>query len=237
MFDEAKAGMIDNLKKEIARLEWEEQLLRKRDDRLRWEEEMLQMEDGLKVRGGLLIDKMPPGTVGSTHSDQISKASSTTVVQMPDEVSLELGSTYLLFDQSIEKSTRLFKAEMDKGLKGLYITRGNPNQVRKLYDLGEARVCWLTSVRASDGMMTVSGLQELSILVSNFIDENNNSVILLDGLEYLVSNNDFPIVLRLLQQIRDKVSTSESKMLIPINPDALDGRQLTLLERECHTIK
>jgi hypothetical protein len=226
--DEDKKGLVDKLKKEIAKLEWEEKLLRKRDDRLKWEQEMLEMEEGLKAKGDDFFDKSPADVLGEAPPKDESPRG---------DVELDVGVTYLIPAEKPEKATGLFMREMKKGVKGLYITRSNPVHVKKKYDLSGAKVCWLTSVRASEDILSVSGLQELSILISNFIDENNNSIILLDGIEYLVSNNDFPIVLRLVQQIRDKVSTSESTMLIPLNPNALDGKQLTLLERECHTLK
>jgi len=223
---EGKKGMLDKLKKEIAKLEWEEKLLRKRDDRLKWEQEMIEMEEGLKAKREDLLDKAPVDMLADISADAGG-----------EDAELDAGATYLLHEEKPRRSVELFIHELKGGLKGLYITRSNPKQVRREHDLGDAKVCWLTGVKATDDIISVSGLQELSILVSNFIDENSRSVILLDGVEYLVSNNDFSIVLRLIQQIRDKVSTSESKMLIPVNPNALDSKQLTLLERECRAIK
>ncbi len=225
MPDEDKKSMVEKLKKELAKLEWEEKLLRKRDDRLKWEEEMLEMEEGLKTKRADFMEKAPPEMLEKKEE-----------AEEPKESHVEPGTTYLLKEQKPDRSNRIFTQQMNAGYKGLYITRSNPKQVRKKYDLGDADVCWLTGVKTDEDIKSVSGLQELSILVSNFIDENSKSVILLDGLEYLISNNDFPIVLRLVQQIRDKVSTSESNMLIPLNPAALDERQVTLLERECGSL-
>jgi len=256
--EDEKMGLIGKLKKEIARLEFEEELLKKRDNRLKWEEEMINLEEGIKVRGKFLIDKTPDSMFAGEDEQQAAPSAtaehavrplapavspkpeggvvSDTNVQSA-EAEMDSGSTYLLLETKPERSISVFISEMKKGNKGLYITRSNPNQVKKKYDLAGAKVCWLTGVRASEDIISISGLQELSILVSNFIDENHQSIILLDGVEYLISNNDFSIVLRLLQQIRDKVSTSESKLLIPLNPNALESRQLTLLERECHTLR
>ena len=153
------------------------------------------------------------------------------------EVKLEAGMTYMVFDDKSEKSIRLFIKQIREGVRGLMVTRSNPNHVRKKYFLGDSRVVWLTSVQTDKEIESVSGLQELSILVSNFIDSSENGIILLDGIEYLVSNNNFPVVLRMIQQLRDKVSTSDAKMLIPVNRKALDERQLELLENECETIQ
>jgi hypothetical protein len=220
-----KKGMVDNLRKEIAKLEWEEKLLRKRDDRLKWEQEMIEMEEGLKAKKDDFFEKAPAEMITASKGE----------VEKPD-VTLDAGGTYLMQEEKPARSVRLFINEVKNGFAGLYITRSNPKQVKDEYDLGETKVCWLTGVRASEDIPSVSGLQELSILVSNFIDDKERGIILLDGIEYLISNNDFSIVLRLIQQIRDKVSTSDSKMLIPVNPNALEGKQMTLLERECRTI-
>jgi hypothetical protein len=233
--DEEKKSLVDKLKKEIAKLDFEEKLLRKRDDRLKWEQEMLSMEEGLKVKGNAVFDGSPPAADVVEESKVLAEPVSEPAPA--EEPPLESGTTYLLFEPTPERSVKLFLRELKEGMKGLYITRSNPNQVRKKYALGDAKICWLTGVRATNEILSISGLQELSITVSNAIDENPKTVVLLDGVEYLVSNNDFSIVLRLIQQIRDKVSTSESKLIIPMNPNALDARQLTLLERECRTIR
>jgi hypothetical protein len=235
--EEDRDALVEKLKKEIAKLDWEEQLLRKRDDRLKWEQEMIQMEDGLKAKRDEVFLNGPSGQPASPGVPVQPEAQGEKPAVSGGDVDLDPGTTYLLLETMPERSVRLFQREVKAGMKGLYITRSNPNQVRKRFDLGGAKICWLTGVRASEDVLSISGLQELSILVSNAIDENTKSIIFLDGLEYLVSNNDFSIVLRLVQQIRDKVSTSESVLLIPLNKDALDSRQVTLLERECHTLK
>lgn len=220
---EPEKDKVEKLKKELAKLEWEEKILRKRDDRLKWEEEMLQMEEGMKSQRADFIESAPPGMLGGAK-------------KAPEEVALDGGTTYLLLEERPERSISLFTKERKAGLTGLMISRSNPKKMRDKYDMEGVKICWLTGVRAGEQETTIAGLQELSILVSNYIDKNHKSVVLLDGLEYLVSNNEFPIVLRLIQQIRDKVSTSESKMLIPVNPNALDSKQLTLLKRECQVI-
>lgn len=49
-----------------------------------------------------------------------------------------------------------------------------------------------------------------------FLDAKRKAAVLLDGLEYLIVQNDFISV-----------------MLIPVNPDALEQKQLGILERDC----
>lgn len=217
---------IDNLRREIAKLEWEEKLLRKRDDRLRWEQQMMSMEDSLKARG----DSVFSASYGHVPAQQFHHVADET------QTNLEKGKTYLIFESSPQRSVEIFLREAHSGRAALFITRSNPRHMMRKYDLEDTRMCWLSSVKGGDQFKSISGLQELSIMVSNQVEENPASIILLDGLEYLIANNDFGIVLRLIQQIRDKISTSDSVFMMPFNRGALEKRQLTLLERECETI-
>ncbi|MFH0861557.1 MAG: DUF835 domain-containing protein [Candidatus Altiarchaeota archaeon] len=154
-----------------------------------------------------------------------------------EEAKLEPGMTYIVSEGRNDRCMKLFVKEIRNGVRGLLVTRSNPGIVRRKNFLADSKVVWLTSVQTDKETEAVSGLQELSILVSNFIDENEKGIVMLEGIEYLISNNNFPVVLRLVQQLRDKVSTSDSKMIIPVNTDALEEKQMSLLENECETLE
>src|SRR5207247_3469411 len=74
-------------------------------------------------------------------------------------------------------------------------------------------------------------LEKLSLAVEQFLTRERG-VILLDAIEYLVTNNNFITVLRLVQSIRDQVAINNGVFLVSVNPSALYPHQLTLLERE-----
>ncbi len=63
----------------------------------------------------------------------------------------------------------------------------------------------------------------------------NKSIILLDGLEYLMTNNTFALVLHLLQMLKDKISLGESMLLLPIDPKCIDEKEMALLQQEFET--
>ena len=62
-------------------------------------------------------------------------------------------------------------------------------------------------------------------------------MLLLDGLEYLISNNAFNPVLRFLRRLIDKISETESILLISVSPKAINEQELKLLEREMKPLK
>ncbi|MBU0763184.1 MAG: DUF835 domain-containing protein, partial [Candidatus Altiarchaeota archaeon] len=146
---------------------------------------------------------------------------------------LDPGTSYLILEKKPKTSIRFFEKETKNGYMGLYIARDNPKRIMEKMNAENPRFVWLTNVTTKQGIECVSGLQDISILISQFIDENEKTVVLLDGMEYLISNNEFSPVLRLIQQIRDKVAVKDSKFLMPLDPQSIEEREKHLLEREC----
>ena len=75
-------------------------------------------------------------------------------------------------------------------------------------------------------------LEFIMSIIEEFIEETTEGMIIIDGLEYLLTNNKFNSVLRFLRQLVDNVSQTECILLVAISPDALDQTELTLLEKD-----
>jgi archaellum biogenesis ATPase FlaH len=69
-------------------------------------------------------------------------------------------------------------------------------------------------------------------VAEEFIDGHEKPLLLLDGLEYLISNNTFNSVLRFIRRLIDKISESEAILLIGASQGALQDQELKLLEKE-----
>jgi archaellum biogenesis ATPase FlaH len=61
-------------------------------------------------------------------------------------------------------------------------------------------------------------------------------VVIVEGMEYLIVQNDFETVLKLLHTLSDYVTTSQSILLVPVNPDALPHHQYVMLRRAFNVI-
>ncbi len=121
-------------------------------------------------------------------------------------------------------------ADGEGELTGLAVTRQHPDLVREKYSLEKTPIFWLAT-RAGAKVISPTNLGILTHTLVKFIEDTKDGVILLDGLEYLVSNNDFTKVLRMIDQVNDNISQSRCRMIIPVDPRAFDQRQLALLER------
>jgi hypothetical protein len=118
---------------------------------------------------------------------------------------------------------------------GLAVSRQHPDLIRQKYALEATPIYWLAT-RAGEEVIAPTNLGILTHMLIKFIEENPSGVMLLDGLEYLVSNNDFNRVLRVIDQVNDHISQSKCIMIVPVDPRAFSTKELALLERNVEKI-
>lgn len=153
-----------------------------------------------------------------------------------NETDLKDGFVYLIKERKPEKSFELFVKLTKSGQTGLCVTRQNPDTIKQKYGLTNIPIIWLIT---SDGEHNIApqNLGRLSDTITNFITKNKNAVIIIDGIEYLITQNDFYKVLKALEFINENVMVTKSKLLLPIDPNAFEHRELALLERNMEVIK
>jgi hypothetical protein len=139
-------------------------------------------------------------------------------------------SIYLLKESKAENSYKLFIRYIKEGKKGFCATRVYPGKIKSHYKLEKVPIIWLSNV-AKDESIRPKDLEKLSYSIERHISEGN-AIVLLEGLEYLITNNNFITVLRLIQALRDQVAMHSAILVMPINPVAIDPHQMNLLEKE-----
>jgi len=154
----------------------------------------------------------------------------------PKITELERSFSYLVEEDKPETSYVLFINALKKGMKGYCITRNYPSKIRSKFDLKDTPVVWLSNV-GRENTIRPKDLEKLSLTLEQFLSQADGGIVLLDGLEYLITNNNFITVLRLIQSLRDQVAINQSILLMAVNRSTLESHQLNLLEREVdHTI-
>lgn len=145
--------------------------------------------------------------------------------------SLKEGFSYLVREETPEKSFDIFVEYVTHGVPGLCITRTNPRFLREKYSLKKTPFIWLSSIETKECNSCLD-LTEISVSIKDFVRENEVSIIILNGFEFLVTNFDFKKILLFLQMLNEFISTTKSVLIIPISPKTLDVKQLKLIERE-----
>ena len=149
------------------------------------------------------------------------------------EVELERSFTYLIKEEKSIRSYHMFEKALNKGMRGYCVTRNYPLKIKAKYNLGETPILWLSNV-GKESSIRPKDLEKLSVSLEQFLGQEGG-VILLDGLEYLITNNNFLTVLRLVQSLRDQVAINRSILMLVLNPSTLDAHELNLLEKEVDT--
>ncbi len=154
---------------------------------------------------------------------------------------LERSRTYLVEEGRPKLSLDLFYHEVDEGKPCLLVSHMFPKILVSALDektqqaMESVPSIWLSSQQGENSINPT----DIGILVDrivSFIEDNESSVVLLDGIEYLMVNNDFQNVIIAVSRINEAVMQHGSIMIIPIEPRAFESNELALLKRDMEMI-
>ena len=142
------------------------------------------------------------------------------------------GATYLFLREK-QQARELFVLYLKSGRPGLWITRRPPREARELYGLDKTPFLWLTSSTVpGENCIDPGEFGPLSAAISSFTREAKDYLILIEGIEYIVSKTGFPTVLKLVQYLNDRVMSTGGMLLLGMNPQAFKEGELALLKSE-----
>jgi hypothetical protein len=145
------------------------------------------------------------------------------------------GSSVMVEDD-IDLAYDLFIDRVLSGMEGLMVTRILPKKIRQKYGLEKTPIIWLNDEKI-EGQITINNVQDLSIAISNFVTKAQKPVILIDGIEFLISRSGFDSVYRFLQTKRSQIESTDSILVLPLFKDALDPKEAKLVQREFQLFK
>jgi len=120
---------------------------------------------------------------------------------------------------------------------GLVITRQYPPDLTKDQDLGAIPIYWLTTnLRQDQRTISPSAIPRLNLLMNDFIQTPSEGLAIVDCLEYLITQNSFEAVLRLIQAWNDKIVGTKKRLLLSVDPLTLTIQQLHLIKKECQEL-
>ena len=150
---------------------------------------------------------------------------------------LSPGRSYLIEEDRPVEAFRRFAAFLGGRGGGLVITRTNPKRVRETYELPAERVLWLTDREGSAEDTIAPALERIVYEIEDFMSKQPRGAVLLDGIEYLVSNNSFDAVLKFVRRLLDAISESHYALIISLGSATVKEQELKVLEREMEVIR
>jgi len=150
---------------------------------------------------------------------------------LPHETVLEPGTAYLVPDEKPDRAFEILASQVAKGSKGLVITRIYPEEVRRRFRLKDVPVLWLSRGYGKD-TVNPTNLGALVHEIERYVSGKEDSVVLLDGLEYLLVQNDTQKVVKFVQTLADSASVHHTKVLLPFNEKSIGEAERALLTRD-----
>ena len=139
------------------------------------------------------------------------------------------GCSYLCLTHEV--AFRAFSDLSFHGVPGLCLTRDNPDELQGKFGIHPENTVMISS-REMMGRKHVSNLQEVNRAIAAFIENNISPIVILDGLEYLISRFEFDNVYTFIQEVRFDFMEKKGIFLLPVHPQTLSDRERALINSE-----
>lgn len=150
---------------------------------------------------------------------------------------LKAGHLYLVKERRADRSFEVFTDLVTHGVSGLCISRSLPNMIREEHGLRKTPIVWLTANETpQEKCLPPTDIPRLHLAITDFIEKAPEGVVMMDGIEYLITNNNFATILKLIQLLGDKVMLHRGRMIVPVGPGAIGDKEMGLLEKEMEPV-
>jgi len=149
---------------------------------------------------------------------------------------IERGVIYLVKEKRPGIGFAMFKEAVSNGAVGMVVAREHPERLKQMHEFRASKLLWLTR-RVGVDHIDPTELSLLSLEISKFVERSNRSVVLIEGLEYIITQNNFESVLRFVNHLHDFVLAHDCAVIVIIDPRVLSTRELALLERSARIVE
>ncbi len=153
------------------------------------------------------------------------------------KLELERGYCYLIESEDPYAGFDVFVDHIEHGAQGMYIAREYPEKLVKRFELRSGPFIWLSYERNIKYAREPTNIPLIYSEVKNFLDNAKGGILLISGLEYLITQNNFIKVLKFIQLLNENVAIKDALLLLPVSPQALNSRDIKILERELRVLK
>ena len=149
---------------------------------------------------------------------------------------IEKGFVYLVKEKRPGIAFAMFSEAVKHGASGMLVVREHPNRLKQQHEFEAAKILWLTR-RVGQDHIDPTELSLLTLQITKFVEGHPKSVLLIEGIEYLITQNDFESVLRFTNHLHDFVLAHDCAVIIVLDPRVLSTREVALLERSARIVE
>lgn len=155
------------------------------------------------------------------------------LVGVLDGIDFHLGSSYLIKDEDATRLYRIYNSLVEGMDNGLCISRSYPQKMIEQYKVTKGSFIWMTTnTIGHDRCVNPTNIGMVHMTIMDFLRTNPKGMVTLEGVEYLVSNNGFDPILRLLHALNDKITVSDAILLVTMDEQTLAPREMRILEKD-----
>ncbi|MCU0859550.1 MAG: DUF835 domain-containing protein [Thermoplasmata archaeon] len=151
-------------------------------------------------------------------------------------VHVEPSTVYLVKEDRPRMAFAMLAEAVERGATGMLVSREHPDRLADIYPFKAAVTLWLTR-RAGKDNIDPTELSLLSLRIGKFAESKGKEVVLIEGMEYLITQNDFETVLRFVNHMHEFVSVHDCSVIFVVDPRVLSTRELALLERSARVVE
>ncbi|MBU7043224.1 MAG: GAF domain-containing protein [Theionarchaea archaeon] len=144
---------------------------------------------------------------------------------------LDTSDGYIVLEKRPTMSLEIFFDHVTHGIPGFIISREYPEKLRRKLKLVKTPMIWLSHSEV-ENTVSPNDLSKLNFILQDFIKQSRESVILFDGVEYLITQTNFNAVLKYLQTLKDIVVIGNSRLIIPLYEQTLLPKEYSQLQKE-----
>ncbi|MEM3852380.1 MAG: DUF835 domain-containing protein [Methanomassiliicoccales archaeon] len=137
-----------------------------------------------------------------------------------------------------ELSYALLRSYVSRGLPCMLIGREPPERVRSARGvaLEDDNIIWLTTL-VGRRCVNPTHLSSIMASVSRFMETTSDGFLLVDGIEYLITNNGFEQVLKFINRLQDMIASGRIRVVLTLDPRTVDEQSVALIERGASIIE
>jgi hypothetical protein len=145
------------------------------------------------------------------------------------------GHSYLIKGRKTDKAFQHFADLVNRGFEGLHITRQHPDHVEKTKFEKDPKIIWLSTTLGRD-YVDPHNLGSLTTMIHEFVEKNDKTVVFVDGLEFLMINNDFSRIIKFIEYVNETVMQNQSVLFLAIDERVFEEKELAILERNLEIV-
>jgi fibronectin type 3 domain-containing protein len=149
----------------------------------------------------------------------------------PGPTAIDMGRNNLFLTENVDTTFKTFNGIINEGSPGLCLTNRYPENLRSDFGLESARIIWFSETGRGEDIYKPQRLEfEITKTTTQFIRDNDEPVILIDGLDYLILRNGFERVSTFLKKITDVAAMERATLVVIVRPDALNQEHVSYLK-------